>query len=79
MAERARSKDGVKETDSYVSDTDAPSQQGRSSGDIARDVGTTDEEKRDVHGDTSITRVTKKHEKGEGDLGGHHGTDEGDS
>lgn len=75
MADRARSKDGVKETDDYIDDMDSPSQQGRGGGDLSRKIATKDEEKRRVDGDTSATRVTKKHEKGDGDLGGHHGTD----
>ena len=79
MAERARSKDGVKETDAYIDEADAPSHQGRSGGDIARRIATKDEEKRRVDGDTSVTRVTKKYEKGQGDLGGLHGTGKGDS
>ena len=79
MAERHRSKDGTKETEKYVGDDATPGQQGREGGDIARRIGTKDEEKRRVQGDTSVTRVTKKYEKGEGNLGGHHGTDKGDS
>ncbi|WP_375281882.1 hypothetical protein [Pseudooctadecabacter sp.] len=75
MAERHRSTDGTRETEAYTSDLDTPSHAGRDGGDMARRIATKDEEKRRVKGDTSVTRVTKKYEKGEGNLGGHHGTD----
>jgi hypothetical protein len=46
MAERHRSKDGVKETEKYISEADDIDHQGRSGGGLKRDVGTQDEEKR---------------------------------
>ncbi|MBF9029930.1 hypothetical protein HKCCE3408_05960 [Rhodobacterales bacterium HKCCE3408] len=75
MAERHRSKDGVKETDDFVPDEATPGQQGRAQGNLERKVGTRDEEKRAEKGG-GRTRVTKSDEKGEGNLGGHHGTGE---
>ena len=77
MAERARSKDGTKETELYTGDADTPSQQGRAQGNLERRVGTRAEEREAEQGDV-VTRVTKKDEKGQGDLGGHHGTGEND-
>lgn len=81
MAERHRSNDHTRETDAFLKDApDTPSQQGRAQGNLERKVGTRDELKRAEKGpDAGITRVTKKDEKGQGDLGGHHGTDKGDS
>lgn len=76
MAERLRSKDGSRETEKFVDDVDTPSQQGRSDGTLERKVGTRAEVERVLHGDGK-TRVTKADEKGQGDLGGHHGTGEG--
>ncbi|RVT81580.1 hypothetical protein DXV76_20035 [Rhodobacteraceae bacterium CCMM004] len=73
MAERLRSKDGTRETDDYIGDAATPGQQGRAQGNLERKVGTRAEEERAVHGE-GITRVTKADEKGQGDLGGHHGT-----
>ncbi|MGR3804948.1 hypothetical protein [Marinibacterium profundimaris] len=73
MAERLRSKDGVKETREFLDDADTPSQQGRAGGNLERKVGTRDLLKRAEKGDGS-TRVTKSDEKGEGNLGGLHGT-----
>lgn len=79
MAERHRSKDGERETEKFLGPEVGTMQQGRAGGDLARRIATKDEEKRRVHGDTSVTRVTKKYEEGQGDLGGHHGTDKGSS
>ena len=78
MAERKRSKDGTSETSEFVDDSvDTPSQAGRAQGELERKVGTRDEE-RQADGDAGTTRVTKRDEKGEGNLGGLHGTgDEG--
>lgn len=73
MAERARSNDHHQETEEFVSDVDTPSQGGRSQGNLERKVGTRDELRRAQEGDVT-TRVTKKDEKGQGNLGGHHGT-----
>ncbi len=75
MADRARSKDGTRETEKFTSDLDTPSQQGRAQGNLERKVGTRDELRQVEEGDVT-TRVTKKDEKGRGDLGGHHGTGE---
>lgn len=75
MAERKRSSDGSRETRAYTDDAATPSQQGRAQGNLERKVGTRDELKRVREGaDAGVTRVTKKDEKGQGDLGGHHGT-----
>ena len=77
MAERLRSKDGVSETESFVDDADTPAQQGRAQGNLERNVGTQDALKRAEKGeDAGVTRVTKQDEKGQGNLGGHHGTGE---
>lgn len=77
MAERARSKDGKRETDEFRDDAATPSQQGREQGNLERKVGTRDELRRAKEGDVR-TRVTKEDEEGEGDLGGHHGTGDDD-
>ena len=77
MAERLRSKDGVSETERFVDDADTPAQQGRAQGNLERNVGTQDALKRAEKGeDAGVTRVTKQDEKGQGNLGGHHGTGE---
>lgn len=73
MAERKRSSDGTRETENFTDDAPTPSQQGRSQGNLERQVGTRDEEKQRLHGG-GATRVTKSCEKGRGGLGGHHGT-----
>lgn len=73
MAERQRSKDGKSETAEYLSDTDTPAQQGRAGGELERKVGSRAEEDRAKHGE-GVTRVTKSDEKGQGNLGGLHGT-----
>ena len=76
MAERQRSKDGTSETEEFVDDaTSTPSQSGRAQGELERKVGTRAEEDTAKHGE-GATRVTKSDEKGEGNLGGHHGTGE---
>ena len=77
MAERARSKDGERETEKFVDDTETPSQQGRGQGNLERKVGTRDELRQVKEGDVR-TRVHKSDEEGEGDLGGHHGTGDDD-
>lgn len=80
MAERHRSNDGRSETAEILDGmAGTPSQQGRSEGELERKVGTRDEEKRLDKGEMGMTRVTKADEKGQGGLGGHHGTGEGDS
>ena len=66
MADRARSKDGVKETDAYVTDEDkggAGNQPGREGGDLTRKVGTRDDLKRAEQDDHGATRVRKSDEK----------------
>ena len=75
MAERKRSTDGTRETDEFVSDTPTPGHQGRAQGNLERQVGTRDEEKTAKQGE-GATRVHKSDEKGQGDLGGLHGTGE---
>jgi hypothetical protein len=74
MAERKRSHDGRKESLDYVDETPAPGHSGRAQGNLERKVGTRDEEKRAEMDRPGATRVTKSDEKGEGNLGGHHGT-----
>jgi hypothetical protein len=75
MADRKRSKDGRSETEELLGDEETPSQQGRSQGNLERNVGTQDGLKRATKGeDAGATRVTKEDEKGQGNLGGHHGT-----
>ncbi|MFO7805766.1 MAG: hypothetical protein R6V30_08885 [Paracoccaceae bacterium] len=75
MADRKRSQDGRSETQEILDDAETPSQQGRSQGNLERNVGTQDGLKRAVKGeDAGVTRVTKEDEKGQGNLGGHHGT-----
>lgn len=77
MTERLRSKDGVRETDAFVEeDLDTPAQQGRAQGTLERKVGTRDELRRATETSPGITRVRKSDEKGQGGLGGHHGTGE---
>ena len=79
MAERHRSQDGTKETERLVDDAETPSQQGRAQGNLERNVGTQDTMKRAQKGeDAGTTRVTKEDEKGQGGLGGLHGTGEDD-
>jgi len=74
MAERKRSHDHERETDRFTEGPETPGHQGRSQGNLERDVGTQDEKKRAEKGDAGVTRVTKEDEKGDGNLGGHHGT-----
>lgn len=75
MADRKRSQDGRSETQEILDEAETPSQQGRSQGNLERNVGTQDGLKRAVKGeDAGVTRVTKEDEKGQGNLGGHHGT-----
>lgn len=74
MAERYRSNDGRKETDAYVDPEATPSQHGRAQGTLERDVGTRDALKRAEQDRPGATRVTKSDERGQGSLGGHHGT-----
>lgn len=73
MADRYRSRDGVQETRQFIDDANTPAQQGRSGGNLERKVGTRDLLKRAEQGQ-GATRVTKSDEKGNGGLGGLHGT-----
>ena len=74
MAERKRSKDGTSETEQYVDDSvSTPGASGRDGGELERKVGTRAEENAAKHGE-GVERVTKADERGEGGLGGHHGT-----
>ena len=77
MVERLRSQDGTRETEAYIDDVDTPSQQGRAQGNLERQVGTRDEAKRAEQDRPGATRVAKSDEKGQGNLGGHHGTGDG--
>ena len=77
MAERHRSNDGRSETAELIDDIPTPGQQGRAQGNLERKVGTRDETRQIEEGDVK-TRVLKSDEKGQGDLGGHHGTGEND-
>lgn len=77
MADRVRSNDGTRETEEFTKGPSTPSQQGRAQGELERKVGTRDERRQLEEGDVS-TRVTKSDERGEGNLGGHHGTGEDD-
>tara|TARA_R110002020_G_scaffold164168_1_gene350622 strand:- start:387 stop:596 length:210 start_codon:yes stop_codon:yes gene_type:complete len=69
MAERHRSKDGSKDSEKLTGDAAPVSQQGRTGGDLQRDVGTQDEEKRSEETPSGVTRVTgddkRKHGEGE--------------
>ena len=77
MAQRHRSQDGKRETEDYLDDMDTPIQQGRAQGNLERQVGTRDMLKRATQDRPGLTRVRKSDEKGQGDLGGHHGTGKG--
>ncbi|OWU82960.1 hypothetical protein ATO6_21130 [Oceanicola sp. 22II-s10i] len=77
MADRHRSQDGRSETEEIIGNSpETPSQGGRAQGNLERDVGTRDEKKRVEKSNPGKTRVTKSDERGEGNLGGHHGTGE---
>ncbi|MGB3556252.1 MAG: hypothetical protein WBA25_16610 [Jannaschia sp.] len=71
MAERHRSKDGTRETDAFIEDMpETPSHQGRSGGELARDIGTEAALARATQqGAKGVTRVTKakerEHDEGE--------------
>ncbi|MGJ8547199.1 MAG: hypothetical protein ACSHWZ_17265 [Sulfitobacter sp.] len=58
MAERHRSQDGSRDSDAYVNSDAQISQQGRSGGNLQRDVATQDEEKRAGVRSAGETRVT---------------------
>ncbi|QIE47055.1 hypothetical protein G5B38_16825 [Pseudohalocynthiibacter aestuariivivens] len=78
MADRQRSKDGKRETETIVQDEKTPTQQGRAGGNLERDVGTRAALNRAKGDRPGVTRVRKSDEKGQGNLGGHHGTGEED-
>ena len=74
MAERKRSNDGTRETEEFVDGgVSTPGQSGRAQGELERKVGTRAEESAAKQGE-GVERVTKSDEKGQGNLGGHHGT-----
>ncbi|MDT0683483.1 hypothetical protein RM543_12370 [Roseicyclus sp. F158] len=75
MPDRKRSQDGTRETEEFTTDLPTPSEQGRAQGELERKVATRDEEKQALKGG-GASRVTKSDEKGEGGLGGLHGTGE---
>lgn len=67
MAERHRSKDGVKETDKYISEADDIDHQGRAGGGLQRDVGTKAEKKRVVDKPEGHTRVSGEDKRNHGE------------
>ena len=67
MAERHRSKDGVRETEKYISEADDVDHQGRAGGDMQRDVGTKDEAKQVVEKPEGHTRVTGEDKRNHGE------------
>lgn len=62
MAERKRSHDRSRDTDAFLSGAEAPGQQGREGGDLAREIGTEDEMKRAGGATAGATRVHKAEE-----------------
>ena len=69
MAERHRSKDGSRETDKFIEDMpETPDQQGRSGGEVAREVGTAAAlERATTQGARGVTRVMKSHQDDDGE------------
>ena len=67
MAERHRSQDGKKETEEFVDGMPAASHQGRSDGNLQRDVATQDEEKRAKEKPAGVTRVTGEDKRNHGE------------
>ena len=65
MAERKRSKDGTRETDEVLGDTETgtPEQGGRSGGSLSRAIGSEDEQKRAGERPAGTTRVRKADEE----------------
>ena len=59
MAERHRSNDGHRDTEDVLGDKDKIAEQGRAGGNLARKIGTRDEEKRAKDRPGGKTRVTK--------------------
>lgn len=68
MAERHRSNDGSKDSEKILGDTTRISQQGRSGGDLQRDVAAQDEEKRAKERPAGATRVTGQDKRNHGDA-----------
>lgn len=66
MAERARSKDGSRDTDDVLGARGEISQQGRTGGDVAREVGTRDELKRASSRPAGATGETKEQSRPDG-------------
>lgn len=66
MAERHRSKDGVSETEKFMSEADDIDHQGRAGGDLQRDIGTQAEKKR-VDKPEGGTRVTGEDKRNHGE------------
>lgn len=66
MAERARSKDGSRDTDDVLGARGEVSQQGRTGGDVAREVGTRDELKRAGSRPAGTTGETKEQSRPDG-------------
>jgi hypothetical protein len=64
MAERKRSRDGVRETERFTDGPPTPGQQGREgAGDLPHDIGSRDEQRRAEEGDAGVTRVRKSDER----------------
>ena len=66
MAERARSKDGTRETEEILGAKGEVSQQGRTGGDVPREVGTRDELKRAYERPAGSTGETKEQSRPDG-------------
>lgn len=67
MAERKRSKDGVRETEKIVNTDAGVQQQGREGGNLQRDVATQDEKKRSTETPAGATRVTGEDKRKHGE------------
>ena len=67
MAERKRSKDGVKESEEIVQNDSGVQQQGRDGGNLQRDVATQDEKKRSTETPAGVTRVTGEDKRKHGE------------
>ncbi|GLT07915.1 hypothetical protein ACFQFQ_14180 [Sulfitobacter porphyrae] len=68
MAERHRSKDGSKDSDKIIGETTEIGQQGRSGGNLERDVATQDEKKRTTENPEGTTRVTGQDKRNHGET-----------
>ncbi len=67
MAERHRSNDGSRDTDKVPGAKGSVSQQGRTDGDLQRDVATRDELKRAQERPAGTTRVTGEDKRNHGE------------